>query len=108
MSSIKHQSAQSDAEYAALNHEFGVEHRLYLQCKHDLARLRAFVAAVHCRLAHGPGMTEATRLMLIGECEKEIPSLSTLKTPNVEFSGAPQLHRGASAGTKGYASGGEE
>ena len=25
---------------------------------------------------------------------------------NVEFSGAPQLHRGASAGTKGYASGG--
>ena len=29
-------------------------------------------------------------------------------TPNVEFSGAPQLHRGASAGTKGYASGGGE
>ena len=28
--------------------------------------------------------------------------------PNVEFSGAPQIHRGASAGTKGYASGGEE
>ena len=37
MSSIKHNSIQADAEYAELNHEFGVEHRLYLKCKHDLA-----------------------------------------------------------------------
>ena len=54
MSSIKHQSTQADAEYAALNHEFGVEHRLYLQCKHDLdvanAAMRDVFPAAH-RLA---------------------------------------------------------
>lgn len=54
MSSIKHQSTQADEEYAALNHEFGVEHRLYLQCKHDLeaanAAMRDVFPAAH-RLA---------------------------------------------------------
>ena len=54
MSSIRHNSTQADAEYAALNHEFGVEHRLYLQCKHDLeaanAAMRDVFPAAH-RLA---------------------------------------------------------
>ena len=40
------------------------------------------MAAVHARM-HGPALTEATRLTLISECEKEIPELGTIKMPNV-------------------------
>lgn len=46
MSGIRHSSAQADAEYAELNYEFGVEHRLYLQCKHDLAEATAAISAL--------------------------------------------------------------
>ena len=46
MSSIRHNSTQADAEYAALNHEFGVEHRLYLQCKYDLEAANAAIRDV--------------------------------------------------------------
>ena len=38
----------------------------------------------------------------------ECPNCGNDKTPNVEFSGGAPLHGAASAGTQGYASGGEE
>ena len=105
MSSIKHQSTQADAEYAALNHEFGVEHRLYLQCKHDLdvanAAMRDVFPAAH-------------RLALELECllldTKDTAAVSKwwdsahealeqwrefcredAKTPNAEVTGVPAL-----------------
>jgi hypothetical protein len=44
------------------------------------ASLKAFVAAVYCRLAYGPKFTEATRLTIIDECEKETPELKNFGT----------------------------
>lgn len=46
MSSIKHNRIQADAELAELRHEFGVEHRMYMKCKHEHAQLRAALTAL--------------------------------------------------------------
>lgn len=59
----------------------------------ELDRLRAFIAAVHSRM-HGPALTEATRRMLIAECEKEIPELGTIKTHNAIGQGPRGFSRG--------------
>jgi hypothetical protein len=46
----------------------------------EKARLKAFIAAVHCRLTYGPKFTEATRLTIIDECEKETHELKNFGT----------------------------
>ena len=107
MSSIRHNSTQADAEYAALNHEFGVEHRLYLQCKHDLEAANAAMRDV---------FPAAHRLALELECllldTKDTAAVSKwwdsahealeqwrefchedAKTPNVELTGAARHER---------------
>lgn len=47
----------------------------------ELASLRAQLAAIHCRLAHGGAVTAATVQSILDDCEAELPELKPLRSP---------------------------
>jgi hypothetical protein len=107
MSSIRHNSTQADAEYAAINHEFGAEHRLYLQCKRDLlvanAKAGALKAAITGLLKfhqEGDDGAELPREYWSPGYREAVEHAEALVGSNVEVSGAGT----APTGLPGYAS----
>ncbi len=53
----------------------------------ELAKIRASIAAIHCRLTHGPKVTDSTVFSIVSECEHAIPELAALNPANIKTSG---------------------